>query len=455
MLPVIALVGRPNVGKSTLFNRLTRSRDALVDDRPGVTRDRLYGRGRVGEKPYLVVDTGGLEPESGRFSVEIRDQVEQVVAEAEVVFFMVDYQDGLVSQDLEIGQQLRQTGRKVYVLVNKSEGADSEIALAEFQELAIGAPVAISAKRGDGVASFVDTILAGFEEAIPENTDVGPKIALVGRPNVGKSTLTNKLLGENRVITSDFPGTTRDSVKIPLEYGGNMYTLVDTAGVRRKSRVEEVLEKFSVVKTLQAIEDANVVVLTLDASGEIGAQDATIAGMVQNLGRSMVVVVNKWDRLESRQRTKIKRELEQKLVFLPKVDIIFTSALHGSNIVQVMPAVKRAYRSAMISISTSSLNRTLEDAVSQTQPPMHNNRPVRLKFAHQAGKNPPVIVVHGNQAESIPESYKKYLVNYFSRVYKLIGTPLRIIPRSSKNPFKDKKPNLVKYKKRSGRRRKL
>ncbi|NKB61704.1 MAG: ribosome biogenesis GTPase Der [Gammaproteobacteria bacterium] len=455
MLPVIALIGRPNVGKSTLFNRLTRSRDALVDNRPGVTRDRLYGRGRIGDKPYLVVDTGGLESEEGRFTSEIRHQVFQVIEEAQVVFFLVDYRHGLVPQDVEIANQLRQSSREIYVLVNKSEGAEPDMASSEFQELAIGEPVAISAKRGDGVAQFIDGVLEEFEVQEEEPDGAGPKIALVGRPNVGKSTLINKLVGEHRVITSDLPGTTRDSVKIPLRVGDEPYTLIDTAGVRRKARVDEAIEKFSVVKTLQAIEEANVVILTLDASSEIGSQDATIAGMIQNLGRSIVVVVNKWDRLEAEQRKKIRKELEIKLPFLPRSDILFISALYGSNIVDVMPAAKRAYKSAMVSISTSSLNRTLEDAVSQTAPPMHNQRPVRLKFAHQAGKNPPIIVVHGNQAESIPESYKKYLVNYFSKVYRLIGTPLRVIPRSSTNPFKDRNPKKVRFKKRSGRRRKL
>jgi len=438
MLPVLALVGRPNVGKSTLFNRLTRSRDALVDDQPGITRDRLYGTGRVGNKSYLVVDTGGIESEQSQFSTLIQQQVAQVIEEAQAILLIVDCQEGLVPQDKEIADRLRHSGRQVFPVVNKSEGVESELAAAEFQELAVGAPIVISAKRGDGLASLVERALENCEyETAQEFGDV-PKIALVGRPNVGKSTLANKLVGEHRVIVSDYPGTTRDSVRIPITVKDQDYVLIDTAGVRRRSKVDQAIEKFSVVKTLQAVEEANVVILTVDASGEIGGQDATIAGMVHNLGRSIVVVVNKWDRLENRQRTKIKRELEKKLVFLPNTEFLFVSALHGSNIAHVMPAAQRAYRSAMISISTSSLNRTLENAVSQTPPPMYRRRPIRLKFAHQAGKNPPVIVVHGNQAESIPESYRKYLSNFFARAYRLVGTSVRLIPRSSKNPFRDR-----------------
>ena len=288
----------------------------------------------------------------------------------------------------------------------------------------------------------------------PQDENI-PRIAVVGRPNVGKSTLVNKLVGENRVLVSDTPGTTRDSVQIPLTIDKQPLVLIDTAGVRRKSRVDEVIEKFSVIKTLQAVEHANVVILVLDATCEIGSQDATIAGMIQDLGRSIVVVVNKWDHLASRQRKKIKNELELKLPFLPNPEILFISALHGSRLAEVMPAVQRTYQSAMIGIATSNLNRVLADAVSQTPPPMHNQRNVRLKFAHQAGKNPPVIVVHGSQAEKLPESYRRYLARYFSRAYHLVGTPIRIIPRTGENPFKGRKSPAASFKKRSGGRRKL
>ncbi len=455
MLPVLALVGRPNVGKSTLFNRLTRSRDALVDDQPGVTRDRLYGRGRIGIKPYLVVDTGGIEAEPGKFSSIVKQQVDLVIEEAEVVLFIVDANEGVVPHDKEIAMQLRLSGREIYLLVNKSEGVSSSVVTAEFQELALGPPLAISAKRGDGIDGLITEVLKDYSGVEPESDDDTPRIAIVGRPNVGKSTLTNKLVGEHRVIVSDMPGTTRDSVRIPVVIDGQKYLLIDTAGVRKKSKVDAVIEKFSVIKTLQAIESCHVVLLVVDASTEISAQDATIAGMVNEFGRSMVVIVNKWDGLDNRHRSRVKKEIANKLSFLPNPELIFISALHGSNIVEVMPAARRAYDSAMITIATSSLNRTLESALTQTPPPMHNQRPVRLKFTHQAGKNPPVIVIHGNQVNSIPVSYRKYLARYFARAYNLVGTPVQIIPRVSENPFKLRNPTRMAHKKRSGRRRKL
>lgn len=455
MIPVIALVGRPNVGKSTLFNRLTRSRDAIVDNQPGVTRDRLYGRGKMGDRPYLVVDTGGLESEPSFFGVAIRQQVEQVIEEAQLVVFLVDGVDGLVPQDREIAEQLRQSERDVVVVVNKTEGEDPQMAVSEFHELALGEPLAISAKRGDGLAELLEQSLAALPLAATDDENLTPCLALVGRPNVGKSTLTNKLLGEYRVIVSDQPGTTRDSVRIPLVYNDQNYMLVDTAGVRRRARVDEVIEKFSVIKTLQAIEDADVVMLVLDATSEIGAQDATIAGMIQNLGRSMIVVVNKWDRLEGTQRKKIRNELELKLPFLPDPEIIFISAQYGSNLSRVMPAAVKAYESAMASLNTASLNRALAAAVAQTAPPMRNERPIRLKFAHQAGRNPPIVVVHGNQAEQLPDTYLRYLAKFFGEFYKLKGTRIRIIPRSGENPFKRLKPANTRFKKRTGRRRKI
>ena len=435
MIPVIALVGRPNVGKSTLFNRLTRSRDAIVDDQPGVTRDRLYGRGKIGGRPFLVVDTGGLESDDGPFRDQIARQVEQVIDEADVIVLVVDALEGLVNRDLEIADQLRQSGRRTLVAVNKSEGEAPELAAAEFQELALGIPLAVSARRGEGLEDMASSALDGLLESEEEDGDPRPRIALVGRPNVGKSTMINRLVGADRVIVSDIPGTTRDSVQVPLVYDGETYLVVDTAGVRRRAKVEEAVEKFSVIKTLQAIEDADVVLLVLDASSEIGGQDATIAGMIQDLGRSLVVAVNKWDRLSARQRRKIRDEIVRKLPFLPDPDILFVSALHGSGLGEVMPAVGNALRSAMVELGTAGLNRTLAAATVQTPPPMHHNRPVKLKFAHQAGKNPPVIVVHGNQAESLPAAYLRYLSRYFAEAYKLRGTRIRIIPRSAANPF--------------------
>ncbi len=443
MLPVLALVGRPNVGKSTLFNRLTRSRDAIVDDQPGVTRDRQYGHGRIASKAFLAVDTGGLEAEHGPFEDAVRQQVELAMEEAQAILFMVDARDGLVPQDRIIGEQLRKNGAKVFVLVNKSEGFEAGLAASDFQELGLGAPAAISAKRGDGVEQLLETILADYaergeaDEYHDDDDREIPIITLAGRPNVGKSTLANKLAGESRMLVSEIPGTTRDSVRLPLCIDGKRMILIDTAGVRRKSRVDETIEKFSVIKALQAVAQSHVVILMLDASAEIGFQDATIAAMVRDLGRSMVVAVNKWDHIEDRQRNKIKDELELKLPFLPNPEILFISARYGSNLAKVIPAALRAHQSAMTSIATSSLNRTLARAVAQTPPPMQSRRTVRLKFAHQAGKNPPIIIVHGSRAEKLPATYRRYLSGYFARTYRLVGTPVRIIFRSGENPYWD------------------
>lgn len=461
MLPVVALVGRPNVGKSTLFNKLTKTRDALVDNQPGVTRDRLYGRGRVGHIPFLVVDTGGIESEGNLFSRLIGEQVEQVIEEADVIMFLVDAIDGLTIEDTDIAQRLRRSGRKIYLLVNKSEGIADSVVTAEFQELSLGSPVAISARRGYGIENVIRDALNDFgkaesDEAEGEAESVGlPTFAVVGRPNAGKSTLINKLAGEQRMIVSDVPGTTRDSVTIPISVKGRDYILIDTAGVRKKSKVNEVIEKFSVIKTLQAIENCQVVLLVVDASTEIGVQDAAIAGIVNDFGRSIVIVVNKWDGLDSRKRNRIIKDIQLKFSFLPDPELITISALHGSNVGKVVPAASRAYNSAMVSIATSSLNRILAKAIVQTPPPMNNQRPVKLKFAHQAGKNPPVIVVHGNQADSLPKSYLRYLSRYFSSAYRLTGTPVRVLTRVGENPFKQRSPSKKVFKTRSGRKRKL
>lgn len=454
-MPVIALIGRPNVGKSTLFNKLTRSRDALVGDQPGVTRDRLYGRARIGEKPFLVVDTGGLEAETSDFSQLVRQQVDQVVEEADTVFFVVDALQGVVLQDKEIAMDLRRSNRNVVLLVNKAEGKVPDLVASEFAELGMGAPFLVSAKRGDGIVKLLGEALKDFEEGVVEADDSVPRVAIVGRPNVGKSTLTNRLAGAHRMIVSDIPGTTRDSVAIPVKLGGETYEIIDTAGVRKKSKVEKGIELFSVVKTLQAIEKSNVVLLVLNASSEVSFQDASIAGMICDLGRSMVVVVNKWDGLKTKQKNKITRSLQSRLSFLCDFESIYLSALHGSNCHQVLPAVKRAYDSAMIEIATSSLNRTLQEAVDLAPPPAHNRRPVRLKFTHQAGRNPPVIVVHGNLVKTLPASYLKYLSRFFSRKYRLTGTPLRMVPRSGQNPFREKTRTKKFSAGRSGRSRKL
>ena len=437
-LPVIALVGRPNVGKSTLFNRLTKTRDALVDDQPGVTRDRLYGIGERKPYRYLVVDTGGLESEETNFSVQIMSQVDAVIEEADFVVFLLDHQSGLVNFDKEIAEKLRQCNVHTTLVINKSEGIEPELAVSEFQELALGIPIPISAKRGDGIDELINHLLVDWIYGDSQDSDSTITIAVAGRPNVGKSTLVNKIVGENRVLVSDYPGTTRDSVSIPIEYKNQPMTLIDTAGVRRKSRVDDVIEKFSVIKTLQSIEQAHVVIMVLDAQTEISVQDMHIAGMIRDLGRSLVVIVNKWDGLSDVQRKKIKHGIQFKFPFLPNPKILFTSALYGSNLDKIMPAVAKTAASATVSLATSSLNRTLKDAVDLTSPPMYQQRPVRLKFAHQAGKNPPVIVVHGNLAETIPDAYRRYLENFFIKAYRLIGTPIRIIPRTTVNPYAEK-----------------
>ncbi len=457
MLPVVALVGRPNVGKSTLFNRLTRSRDALVGDQPGVTRDRLYGRGRIGRIPFLVVDTGGIGSGDPLFGRIVEEQVEQVIEEADTVLFLVDALAGLVARDRDIAQRLRQSGRKTWLLVNKSEGLGRNLATSEFQELSLGNPIAVSAKRGDGVENVIREALHGRDEAAaqerPGEADI-PKFALVGRPNVGKSTLTNKLLGEHRMIISDLPGTTRDSVIIPVTIEGNDMILIDTAGVRKKSKVEQAIEKFSVIKTLQAIENCQVALLVVDASAGIGFQDTAIAGLINDCGRSIVIIVNKWDGLDSGKRNRVIKDIKSKFSFLPDPEVITISALHGSNIGKVIPAANRACRSAMSGIATSSLNRTLSEAVIKTPPPLNNQRSVKLKFAHQAGRNPPVIVIHGNQVDALPKSYLRYLSRYFSKAYGLTGTPVRILTRVSENPFKRRNRSKKSFRERPLRRKK-
>ncbi len=438
MLPVIALVGRPNVGKSTLFNRLTRSRDAIVDDQPGVTRDRLYGRGQIGNKPFLVVDSGGVTFEEVGFDPQIQEQVEHVISEADEVFFLVEA-DGLHAHDLELAALLRKQAANVHVLVNKAEGLRPEIVAAEFQQLGFGNPNVISAKRGDGVVRLVEQTLESYAAEQEDEVDPSvPKVALIGRPNAGKSTLTNALLGEARVIVSDIPGTTRDSVSVPIEHRGYAYIVTDTAGVRRKSRVDEALEKFSVVKTLQAIERCNVAILVIDCHDGISAQDATIAGMILEMGRAMVLLLNKWDGLSSRERRIIHDDLDRKLPFIANVEVLEISALYGSAVGNVLPMARRAFDSTLFDFPTSALNRLIEKAVEKTPTPTKNGRSIKIKFAHQAGKNPPVIVLHGNQIERLPKSYLRYLKSVMSEFFGLVGTPIRIVMRESKNPFDDK-----------------
>lgn len=448
MLPVIALVGRPNVGKSTLFNALTRTRDALVADVPGLTRDRQYGLGKLGHKPYIVVDTGGLTDADGLDGMVTR-QALQATAEANAVLFMVDARSGLSGADETIAQQLRQSGKSLFLVVNKTEHLDLDIATAEFHSLGLGEPHPISASHRRGVRSLIDHVLTTLEEALAESEPDSAdslqdsqedqkdriRLAVVGRPNVGKSTFINRLLGEERMLAYDSPGTTRDSVEVPFEKQGQRYTLIDTAGVRRRSRVHETIEKFSVIKTLQAIEQSHVVVMMMDARQGIGEQDATLLGYIIDSGRALVLAVNKWDHLEPDVRNNVRRELARKLAFLDFAELHFISALHGSGVMDVLESVNTAYHAATRDLSTPELTRLLEAAVAAHQPPLVRGWNIKLRYAHQGGQNPPLIVIHGSRVEHIPDSYQRYLSNTFRKQLNLHGTPVRIEFRSGANPY--------------------
>ena len=456
MLPVIALVGRPNVGKSTLFNRLTRSRDALVADQPGLTRDRQYGIGKLGDRPYLVVDTGGLSGDREGIDALMEKQVLAAIEEADHLLFLVDARDGLTAGDEFIAERLRRTGKPITLVVNKTDGLDADTVASEFHALGLGDPRPIAAAQGRGVRSLIEGVLATLPEAPkaaapPE--EEGTRIAVVGRPNVGKSTLINRLLGEERVVAYDRPGTTRDAIAIPFEHQGRPYTLIDTAGVRRRARISEAIEKFSVIKTLQAMEQANVVLLVLDAHQGIGEQDATLAGHVLDSGRALVVVINKWDGLEPDERERIRAEMQRRLPFLGFADWHFVSALHGSGVGHLMEAADAAYRAAMIDLPTPELTRVLEEAVAEHQPPLVRGRRIKLRYAHQGGRNPPVIVIHGNQVDQVPASYRRYLVNRFREAFDLHGTPLRVEFRAGKNPYEGRRNKLTK--RQVGKRRRL
>jgi GTP-binding protein len=440
MRPTLALVGRPNVGKSTLFNRITKTRDAIVADIPGLTRDRHYGIGRMGEKPFLVVDTGGFEPliKEGILS-EMARQTEQAIAEADVVVFVVDGRYGLTPQDKEIANKLRRIDRPVFVAVNKTEGMNRGVVAAEFHELGLGDPHAISATHGEGVRSLIDMALGSFP--LPEVEDDPNKplrVAIAGRPNVGKSTLVNTLLGEERVIAFDMPGTTRDAIYVDFERNGKTYTLIDTAGLRKKGRVFEAIEKFSVVKTLQSIEEANVVILVLDAQQDISDQDAHIAGFAVESGRALVVAVNKWDGLDHYKKEQVKLMMQRKLKFLEFARFHFISARENIGLEAMFKSVDSAYKAAVADLPTPKLTRVLADAVAKQAPPRHGIFRPKPRYAHQGGQNPPVIVVHGNAVEHVSDSYKRYLENIFREAFKLQGTPLRIQFNTSHNPYANK-----------------
>ncbi|MGI9219895.1 MAG: ribosome biogenesis GTPase Der [Woeseiaceae bacterium] len=448
MLPVIALIGRPNVGKSTLFNRLTRSRDALVADYSGLTRDRQYGFGKLGPLPYLVIDTGGVAGGEEGINELMVDQTIRALQEADAALIMVDGRSGLTAADEHVAELARKHAKKTFLVVNKSEGLDPAIAGGEFHGLGMGEPLAVSAAHGDRINALMDLVLEDFEkveeeEVSADDDDFELRIAVVGRPNVGKSTLINRLVGEERLVVFDQPGTTRDSVSVPFERNDRKYELIDTAGIRRRSKVHEAIEKFSIVKALQAIERAQVVISVLDAQEGITEQDVSLMGLILERGRALVVVTNKWDGLSAEKRKHLRDELDRRLPFLDFAERMTISALHGTAVGDLLPAVERAFAAATRDMSTTDLTRELESAVTSHPPPLVRGRRVRLRYAHQGGRNPPVIVIHGNQTEKLPEAYRRYLINRFRKVFKLKGTPVRLSLKTSDNPYKGKRNKLT------------
>jgi GTPase len=460
MLPAVALVGRPNVGKSTLFNRLTATRDALVADYPGLTRDRRYGVGRAADRKFIVIDTGGLvSGDSDAMTTLVAEQVGIAIEEADTVVLVVDHKSGLTPQDVAVAERLRRESKPVVIAVNKAEGVPGEIAEAEFHTVGLGTPVGISALHGQGVDALLLAALSSFpagEETDPNaETEQGPKVAVIGRPNVGKSTLINRLLGENRLITSPEPGTTRDSIHVPVERDDRKFVLVDTAGVRRRARVSEAVEKYSVVQTLQAIEEAGAVIAVLDARESVTDQDLHVVGLAAERGRALALAINKWDGLANHERRLVEREVERKLDFVPYASQHYISALHGSGIAELIKAALVGHKNAGVELATPRLTRVLEDAMQTNPPPLVRGRQVRLRYAHQGGRYPPVIVVHGTQAQRLPDHYKRYLENAFREALRLKGTPVRIELRTTENPFAGRRnkltPRQAKHRKRMRR----
>ena len=447
MIPVIALVGRPNVGKSTLFNQLTRSRDALVADFPGLTRDRKYGESRVGSRPFIVIDTGGFTGEEAGVESSMAQQALTAIEEADVVLFMVDAREGLNATDEALARQLRRQNKAFQLVVNKIDGLNEVVAISDFYTLGVDAMYAIAASHGRGVSRMIESVLASFpdaeEGAERERYPDSIRVAVVGRPNVGKSTLVNRLLGEERVVVFDQPGTTRDSIYIDYERDDQKYTLIDTAGVRRRKNVTQVVEKFSIVKTLKAIDDAHVVILLMDAHENIVDQDMHLLGHCMDKGRALVLAVNKWDGIDSDQREWIKRELDRRLRFAEYADTHYISALHGTGVGHLYKSINSAYASATRKLNTNALTRILEGAVFDHAPPMINGRRIKMRYAHAGGQNPPLIVIHGNQTGNVPNSYKRYLEKVYRRELELVGTPVRIEFRASENPFSDKRNKLT------------
>jgi len=446
MKHVIALVGRPNVGKSTLFNRLTKTRDALVADEPGLTRDRRYGHLYFDDKTYILVDTGGISSDEGIDGL-ITEQAYLAIEESHAVVFLVDGRAGLTPDDYDIAQRLRQSGKPVFVAVNKTEGMNRGLVESEFYALGIKTVYSCSGAHGDGIGDLFEAVTDKFtqdeEELVTNQLARGARVAIVGRPNVGKSTLVNRLLGEERVLAFDMPGTTRDSIYIPFEHKGHEFTLIDTAGVRRKSRVHDKIEKFSIVKTLQAIESSNAVILVLDAQQGISTQDASLLGYVVESGKALLIAVNKWDHLDKASKDRVKKEFDRKLTFVDFASVHYISALHGTGVGKLMAVVQRCYEVSRQTYATNMLTKILEDAVLSHGPPSAGGRKIKLRYAHQGGQNPPVFVVHGTQTERLPDSYRRYLINVFRKVLKIEGTPIRFEFKSSKNPFEGRKNKLT------------
>ena len=469
MIPVVALVGRPNVGKSTLFNRLTRTRDALVADFPGLTRDRKYGRAFLAGYEFIVVDTGGIDGTEEGIETKMAEQSLAAIEEADVVLFMVDARAGLTAADEALAKHLRTRDKTTFLVANKVDGVDADSACAEFWGLGIGNVYQMAAAQGRGVTSMIDEALAPYAEAMgierdkelqdPEKIreyteeeaeeeqkrlqELPIKLAIIGKPNVGKSTLTNRVLGEDRVVVYDEPGTTRDSIYIPMERDGREYIIIDTAGVRRRTKVNLAVEKFSVIKTLKAIEDANVVLLVIDAREGISEQDLGLLGFVLNAGKALVISVNKWDGMDNDAREWVKSELDRRLGFIDFARIHFISALHGTGVGHIFESVEEAYDSATSRVTTSKLTRIMQMSQDDHQPPMINGRRVKLKYAHAGGYNPPIVVVHGNQVSKLPDSYKRYMMNYFRRSLQIVGTPIQLRFHESSNPFEGKKEKLT------------
>ena len=464
MVPVIALVGRPNVGKSTLFNRLTRTRDAIVGDLSGLTRDRQYGEAKWQGRTYIVIDTGGISGDEDGIDAKMAEQSLQALEEADAVLFMVDARAGLCAADQMIGEHLRKRNKRTFLVANKVDNIDPDLARAEFSPLGMGDALAIAGAHGRGITQMLEVALGDFpkdpvEEAFDPDEEVaegeeakripgpsekdGIKLAIIGRPNVGKSTLVHRMLGEDRVIVYDQAGTTRDSIYIPFERDDEKYTLIDTAGVRRRGKIFEAVEKFSVVKTLQAIQDANVVVFVMDAREGVVDHDLNLLGFVLESGRALVIALNKWDGMEPSERDYVKTELQRRLFFVDFADIHFISALHGTGVGHLYKSVQDSFRSAITRWPTSRLTQILEDAVREHQPPMVNNRRLKLRYAHLGGANPPIIVIHGNQVEKVPRSYSRYLEHTFRRVLKLVGTPIRIEYKGGENPYEGNKNTLT------------